>query len=98
MLRYIEQHRLVVPPRSRSGYRLYGEAELGRLRQLRELLARHDVSLDDVGFALRMRQDAGLRDAVAAWLEAVPPHPAEIAPIDWLRWEQRKHQRLVAVA
>lgn len=98
MLRYIEQNGLVIPPRSRSGYRLYGDAELARLRELRELLAHHDLSLDDVGFALRMRRDRPLRDAIDIWLEAAPPQPAEIAPIDWLRWEQRKHQRLVAVA
>jgi len=38
MLRYIEEAGLVVPRRSDSGYRLYGPAELQRLRTLRELL------------------------------------------------------------
>jgi MerR family transcriptional regulator, copper efflux regulator len=102
MLRYIEQAGLVVPARSRSGYRVYDEAEVIRLRQLRQLLAAHGVSLDDVGFALRMRRDRPLRDAVAAWLDAGaaagPSQHDDIAPTDWLRWEQRKQQRLLAVA
>jgi DNA-binding transcriptional MerR regulator len=38
MLRYIEDAGLVAPSRSLSGYRLYGPAELQRLRTLRELL------------------------------------------------------------
>ncbi|MGE0029078.1 MAG: MerR family transcriptional regulator, partial [Thermoleophilia bacterium] len=42
MLRYIERIGLVVPPRSPGGYRLYGAAELQRLRTLRELLSDHD--------------------------------------------------------
>ena len=57
MLRYIERIGLVEAPRSPSGYRLYGAAQLQRLRTLRELLAEHDLGLDDVGFALRLRRD-----------------------------------------
>src|SRR4051812_37614453 len=45
MLRYVERVGLVEPDRSASGYRLYGPAELQRLRTLRELLAGHDISL-----------------------------------------------------
>ena len=43
MLRYVEQAGLVAPARSPSGYRLYGPAELQRLRTLKELLARFEV-------------------------------------------------------
>ena len=72
MLRYIERQGLIEPPRTDGGYRLYGAAELQRLRTLRELLAQHDIGLGDVGFALRLRRDAELRDAVETWFEATP--------------------------
>ena len=57
MLRYIEEAGLVAPRRSSSGYRLYGPAELQRLRTLRELLEAFCIELSDVGFALRLRDD-----------------------------------------
>ena len=64
MLRYVERVGLVEPARSESGYRLYGPAELQRLRTLRELLAEHDIGLSDLAFALRLRSDdaPALRD------------------------------------
>jgi MerR family transcriptional regulator, copper efflux regulator len=96
MLRYVEQAGLVTPARSPSGYRLYGPAELQRLRTLKELLARFDVSLSDVAFARRMAASAELRDAVQAWLEAQPRRPEHVGPEDWLRFEQEKHERLLA--
>ena len=96
MLRYIERAGLVEPQRSASGYRLYGPAELQRLRTLRELLGDHEVSLGEVGFALRLRRDPALRDAVDAWFEAEPERPHDVQADDWLRWEQEKHQRLLA--
>jgi MerR family copper efflux transcriptional regulator len=98
MLRYVERAGLVVPPRSPSGYRLYGPPELQRLRTLRELLARHDVALAEVGFARRLREDARLRAAVEDWLEAQAERPEEDPAGDWLRWEQEKHERLLAAA
>ena len=96
MLRYIERAGLIEPPRSDSGYRLYGPEELQRLRTLRELLAEHDMTLGDAGFALRMRKEPQVGDAVAAWLEASPSRPEGVAASDWLRFEQEKHQRLLA--
>ena len=75
MLRYVEQAGLVAPARSASGYRLYGAAELQRLRTLKELLTRFDVALSDVAFAARMSSDAGLREAVQGWLAAQPRRP-----------------------
>ena len=63
MLRYVERVGLVEPSRSPSGYRLYGPAELQRLRTLRELLAEHDIALSDLAFAVRLRHEPGLRQA-----------------------------------
>jgi MerR family copper efflux transcriptional regulator len=98
MLRYIERIGLVEPTRSAAGYRLYGPAQLQRLRTLRELLSTHDLGLGDVGLALRLRRDPTLRAAVNAWLDATPSRPADVAPANWLRWEQEKHEKLLAAA
>jgi MerR family transcriptional regulator, copper efflux regulator len=96
MLRYVERVGLVEPKRSASGYRLYGPAELQRLRTLRELLDEHDIGLSDLAFALRLRNQGDLRQATDAWLDAEPQRPDDIAASDWLRFEQEKHQRLLA--
>jgi DNA-binding transcriptional MerR regulator len=98
MLRYVEQTGLVSPARSASGYRLYGPAQLQRLRTLKELLARFDVGLSDVAFAARMASSPDLRDAVQGWLEAEASRPEDVGPEDWLRFEQEKHEKLLAVA
>jgi MerR family transcriptional regulator, copper efflux regulator len=98
MLRYIERTGLVIPARSASGYRLYGAGELQRLRTLRELLAQFELGLSDVAFAARMESDPQLRRAVAAWLAAKARRPANIDQDDWLRFEQDKHERLLAAA
>ena len=95
MLRYVERVGLVEPKRSASGYRLYGPAELQRLRTLRELLDEHDIGLSDLAFALRLRNEGGLRKATDAWLDAEPQRPADVPTSDWLRFEQEKHQRLL---
>ena len=97
MLRYIEQSGVVVPRRSEAGYRLYGGTELERLRTLRSLLARHHVRLDDIGFVVRMRSDPALQRAVDTWL-AGGPRPITPDPIEWLRWDEEKHKRLLQVA
>jgi MerR family transcriptional regulator, copper efflux regulator len=96
MLRYIESSGLLEARRSPSGYRLYGPEELQRLRTLRELLDSRGVSLQEVGFALRLRRDEDLAGAVEAWFEAQPARPADVAADDWLSFEQAKHQRLLA--
>jgi DNA-binding transcriptional MerR regulator len=98
MLRYIERIGLIEPPRSASGYRLFGPGELQRLRTLRELLEEHDVGLGDVGFALRMKRDDALHEAIETWLEASPERPPDVPAAAWLSWEQEKHQRLLAAA
>jgi MerR family copper efflux transcriptional regulator len=98
MLRYIESSGLVVPPRSSSGYRLYGPAELQRLRTLRELLEHFELGLSDLGFAARLRADGDLALAVSSWFEAEPAKPEHVEVDEWLRWEQTKHQRLLDTA
>ena len=98
LLRYIERAGLVEPQRSASGYRLYGAAQLQRLRTLRELLGEQGISLSEVGFALRLRRDPELRGAVEAWFEAEPERPADVPATDWLRFEQEKHSKLLAAA
>ena len=96
MLRYIESAGLVEPQRSPSGYRLYGPAELQRLRTLRELIGEHGIGLQEVGFALRLRRERQLRDAVEAWFEAEAERPEDVPATDWLRFEQEKHSKLLA--
>ena len=98
MLRYIERVGLIGPERSPSGYRLYGPAQLQRLRTLRELLAEHDIGLSDLAFAHRLRSDAQLAAATDGWFEAEPERPENVPAADWLRWEQDKHQRLLTAA
>jgi MerR family transcriptional regulator, copper efflux regulator len=96
MLRYIESAGLIDPPRTSSGYRMFGPGELQRLRTLRELLARFDCALSDVAFAKRLASDPDLRAAVDRWFAERPRKPAEVPSGDWLSWEQRKHERLLA--
>jgi DNA-binding transcriptional MerR regulator len=98
MLRYIERSGLIVPPRSESGYRLYGPAELQRLRTLRELLDGFGIALSELSFARRMREEPELRRAADEWFERRPARPDHIPPDSWLSWEQEKHQRLLADA
>ena len=92
MLRYLETVGLVVPGRTPSGYRLYGDAELLQLQQLRQLRERFGIELDEVAFAARLRREPELRTALEAWMHSAGPGA------DWVEWEQRKHERLIAAA
>jgi MerR family transcriptional regulator, copper efflux regulator len=96
MLRYLERVGLIQSPRTPSGYRIYGPGELQRLRTLRELLRRFDCGLSDVAFAKRLQADRELRQALEGWFEASPAPPEGVASDRWLRWEQEKHERLLA--
>jgi len=96
MLRYIESAGLIEPPRTPKGYRIFGPGELQRLRTLRELLTRFDCALSDVAFAKRLDTDPDLRASVERWLEERASRPSEVGQGDWLRWEQQKHERLLA--
>ena len=98
MLRYIERAGLIEPQRSEGGYRLYGPGELQRLRTLRELVTRYDLGLGEIGFAMRLRRDEQLASAIDAWFQAVAQRPADVPPAEWLRWEQDKHSKLLALA
>jgi DNA-binding transcriptional MerR regulator len=97
MLRYVEQLGLVTSPRSASGYRLYGPAQLQRLRSLRALLDEHSLELGDVAVALRLRRERELAAALDDWFEAAAtPEPAATTPdSDWLAFEQSKHLHLL---
>ena len=90
MLRYLEQHGLVVPRRTPAGYRVYGLAQLNRLRALRELRNTHGVGLDELAFAARLRREPELWVAVNGWLAAGADSGS------WIDWEQRKQERLLA--
>ena len=98
MLRYLERVGLLATPRTAGGYRVYGAAELQRLRTLRELLGQHHLGLSDVAFAKRLRDDPHLADAVAGWLEAKPRKPETVSSSDWLRFEHDKCRKLLASA
>jgi MerR family transcriptional regulator, copper efflux regulator len=98
MLRYVEQAGLVTPARTAGGYRIFGPAELQRLRTLKELLTSFDVGLSDVAFAARLADDARLRSAIDGWLKATAERPEDVEPSDWLRFEQLKHERLLQPA
>ena len=98
MLRYVESSGLIAPERTSAGYRMYGPAELQRLRTLKELIAQFDLGLSDMAFAARLDAEPELRAAVRAWLEATPQRPQDVAQADWLSFEQAKHERLLAAA
>ena len=88
MLRYLEASGLVVPARTKSGYRAYGIRELNQLRTLRDLRSRFAVEISDLVFTARLRREPDLRAAVDTWLHG--------GDADALDWEQRKHERLLA--
>ena len=50
------------------------------------------------GKALRLRNEPELREATQAWFEARAERPDDVPAADWMRWEQEKHQRLLAEA
>ena len=80
MLRYVERTGLVTAARSASGYRLYGPAQLQRLRTLKELLEQFDLGLSDVAFASRMGTDAELQDSCPTYAEIVQSQIGEKEP------------------
>jgi MerR family transcriptional regulator, copper efflux regulator len=89
MLRYLERARLVVPQRTPSGYRAYGLGEVNQLRALREVRRRFGVEIAEMAFAARLEREPSLRAAVRSWLEGA-------RRTDWVDWEQRKQERLLA--
>jgi MerR family copper efflux transcriptional regulator len=95
MLRYLERAGLVVPGRTPSGYRVYGVLELNQLRELARLRRDFDVELGEIAFALRLRREPSLRAAVETWLAGTTGGTGSPAP-EWVEWEQRKHERLLA--
>jgi DNA-binding transcriptional MerR regulator len=98
MLRYLETVGLIEPARTGSGYRVFGPEQLQRLRTLKELLERFGCGLSDVAFAKRLRDEQELGRALDGWFDAAAVRPQGVSSADWLRWEQEKHQRLLALA
>jgi MerR family copper efflux transcriptional regulator len=92
MLRYLEAVGLVVPTRTQAGYRVYGDAELLQLKDLRLLREQFGLELDEVAFAARLRREPALRTALDSWMRSAGPGA------DWVEWEQRKHERLISAA
>ena len=97
MLRYIERAGLI-EPRAR-------DVRLPPLRTGRAAAPAHAaraarpvrLRLSDVAFARRLSADPELRAALERWLEERPQLPEGVASGDWLRWEQDKHERLLAL-
>jgi DNA-binding transcriptional MerR regulator len=87
MLRYLERAGLVVPQRTKAGYRTYGVLELNQLRSLRELRSRFRVELTEMAFAARLDREPALQAAVETWLAGT-----RLSALDW---DQRKHERLL---
>jgi MerR family copper efflux transcriptional regulator len=87
MLRYLEAAGLVVPARTRAGYRTYGVRELNQLQALRGLRRRFAIDIGDVAFAARLRREPHLKAALDTWLHGTG--------VDALDWEQRKHEQLL---
>jgi hypothetical protein len=94
MLRYLEQRGLVVPVRTRAGYRTYGLHELNQLRALAALRRRFKLGVGDLAFAARLRREPELRRAVDGWFAAAAAAAGHAGT--WIDWEQRKHERLLA--
>jgi MerR family transcriptional regulator, copper efflux regulator len=92
MLRYLESVGLVVPTRTRGGYRVYRDSELLQLKDLRLLREQFGLELDEVAFAARLRREPALRTALDSWMRSAGPGA------DWVEWEQRKHERLISAA
>ena len=56
------------------------------------------MSLSDVAFSRRLINDGDMRDAVDGWLQSEASRPEDVQAEDWLRFEQEKHERLLAAA
>jgi hypothetical protein len=65
-------------------------SSLAVLRSLRDLRRRFAVEIAEVAFAARLEREPDLRAAVRSWLAGPAVTP------DWVDWEQRKHERLLA--
>ena len=71
MLRYLEQAGLVTALRSPGGHRSYDQRQIERLRQLKQLIDRHQLGITDIAFELRMRTEPELAGSIDAWFGAL---------------------------
>src|SRR4029079_12561615 len=93
MLRYLETTGLVVPGRTKAGYRSYGLRELNQLRSLRDLRRRFSVEIGDVVFAARLRREPDLRAALDTWLHRSGLHAPHPEPRQHARARPRRARR-----
>jgi DNA-binding transcriptional MerR regulator len=96
MLRYAEALRLVAPPRTRAGYRLYGERDLLAAALAGELQARHGVTPAAVAFGLRALSDPEL--AAELRLLGRLARRGAPTPLGALDFETHKARRLLRLA
>ncbi len=91
ILRNWERNGLIKTPRARNGYRLYGAAEIGRLRVIRTLLRAGYSSMA----ILRMlrRFDRGQRTGLRQVLDAPTPQDILYATDRWLSTLAEQEQR-----
>jgi DNA-binding transcriptional MerR regulator len=91
ILRNWERNGLIKTPRARNGYRLYGAAEIGRLRVIRTLLRAGYSSMA----ILRMlrRFDRGQRTGLRQVLDAPTPQDILYATGRWLLTLAEQEQR-----
>jgi hypothetical protein len=94
MLRYLESTGLVVPARSASGYRRYGDHDLELLRGSPSCAAvRRRARRRGVRRPAAARPEAA--DRVEAWLDGATVPAEGASEADWIAWEQRKHEQLL---
>ena len=96
MLRYVEQAGLVTPDRSPSATGSTAPRSCSGCARSRNCWRGSTSSLSDVAFAARLDGRPRAARAVQGWLSAQARRPEDVAAEDWLRFEQDKHERLLA--
>ena len=95
MLRNWERNGLIKTPRARNGYRLYGAAEIGRLRVIRTLLR---AGYRIMAILRMLRQfDRGQRTGLRKALDAATPEDILYATDRWLSTLAEQEQRAASI-
>ena len=95
MLRNWERNGLIKTPRARNGYRLYGAAEIGRLRVIRTLLR---AGYRIMAILRMLRQfDRGQRTGLRKALDAATPQDILYATDRWLSTLAEQEQRAASI-
>ena len=96
MLRYLESAGLIELAAHDPGYRIFGPGELQRLRTLRELLARFDCGSPTSPSPAAERRSGAARGRSTAGSRSARSARRRSPPATGSRWEQDKHERLLA--